>query len=287
MFKFLFPHNRSLQGQVDDKMIVEIIIQCHMVVNRMRKAYLFQPIDLPDLDVKQRKMKKDLVLRYIQKNFPQLHKLEIEQGILFSLKKLNPNNVNSNEKLGNVLGFLCAHEYDTLNRDETVYGYHIRADVYNYGIINLVSFVCQSKNYREEFEKFCSHLSSSLVGSTSLPIFKGKRIVITNILCEVEETLSESYYIDKLLHGKRLDEQACNEIENYIWNIGLDPKIMFHFQEKNKIHRGIIVSLLCYHKYDPLKPLYPIQNTGKESQINEQYDQLSKLIIHCLENSRL
>ena len=52
MFKFLFPHSRSLQGQVDDKMIVEILIQCYMVVNGMRNAYLFQPIDLPDLDVK-------------------------------------------------------------------------------------------------------------------------------------------------------------------------------------------------------------------------------------------
>lgn len=287
MFKFLFPHNKSLQGQLDDKMIVEILIQCYMVVNKIRNAYLFQPIDLPDLDVKQRKRKQDLVLRYIQKNFSQLHKLEIEQGILFSLKRLSPNNVDSNQKLGNVLGFLCSHEYDTLNREKTVYGYHIRADVHNYGIINLVSFVCQGKDYEQEFEKFCSHLSSSLVDNTNLPIFKGKRIVITNITCEVEERRSVSYYIDTLVHGKRLHEQDLNEIENYIWNIGLDPKIMHHFQEKNKVHRGIIISLLCYHKYDPLEPLYPIQNTGTEIQINEQYDQLSKLITHCLENSSL
>ena len=60
------------------------------------------------------------------------------------------------------------------------------------------------------------------------------------------------------------DFQEKFEINNHIWNLGMEKLNEYSFDYSNPIHKGIVLTLLSYCNNTTLSPFYPLQKYPKE-----------------------
>lgn len=278
------------QSEIGDEYFVEILIQCYLVMHGGRDAYLFQPIDLP-LDSEEERMEYMPILHsFIHDRFPELQMLDFDLGLLISKKMYSLDDVSDNDKVGRLLGFSC-DGFDALDRDKRTYGYHATAELIGHDNVNIFSFVCQKKKkmYEKDFRHMCEKWGKMLVGNDELPDYNGKKLRVTKVVGNIEVNRPVQEFIDMLSNDemKELTEDDMSHIKNVLYNLSLPDyeKLMKAFQPKNRVHRGIMISLLCLSRFNTMEPFFPIQYTGKEDEVRIQDAKLSKHLLRTLKKT--
>ena len=85
-----------------------------------------------------------------------------------------------------------------------------------------------------------------------------------NIIVIETDTITITTLINKLLNNQLLNHQEKFEINNHIWNLGMEKLNKYSFDYSNPIHKGIVLTLLSYCDNTTLSPFYPLQKYPKE-----------------------
>ena len=87
----------------------------------------------------------------------------------------------------------------------------------------------------------------------------------TNLGCIIViETKTITSIINKLLNNKELNQKEKFEVNNSIWNLGMEKLNEYSFDYSNPVHKGIVLTLLSYCDNTTLSPFYPLQNYPTE-----------------------
>lgn len=78
------------------------------------------------------------------------------------------------------------------------------------------------------------------------------------------DTITITTLINKLLNNQSLNNQENFEVNNHIWNLGMEKLNEYSFDYSNPIHKGIVLTLLSYCNNTTLSPFYPLQKYPKE-----------------------
>jgi hypothetical protein len=124
----------------------EIILNCLLIEKEIRQCFLFW-------------CKKTLKLNnFIKKRFPNLiitdfsefakkNNLNSSDVLLISKRYLDKSEYNTDEKLGKLLGYLSADNFNNINKNEPLYNYGLKA-IIDKSEINLFGELSQNKlNY--------------------------------------------------------------------------------------------------------------------------------------------
>ena len=84
------------------------------------------------------------------------------------------------------------------------------------------------------------------------------------LVIKVEYTIPIKVIINKLIKNETLNETEKFEVNNSIWNLGMEILNEYPFDYTNNIHKGIVLTLLSYCNNTTLSPFYPLQNYPTE-----------------------
>ena len=132
---------------------IDSILNAILVNEDVRPAMLVQPADNHERTGKDT-ITKTIIAR-IKDLFPNLIQSEnykTYQGIIISKTEYNGRNDISLELMGDILGYPCSKEFNTINRDvDTTYGISITATLTNGKEIHLFANVCKDETKIKEF----------------------------------------------------------------------------------------------------------------------------------------
>lgn len=292
MLSWLFGSSKTdetdlLQAGISKNIIFEILFSCYIVENNIRN-YLFQIVDL---DTSVRTQQSNLIKKFIQYRFPYLHMFQNDYGIFVTKEKISETDVDSDSKVGHVLGYSpsCANNFTNLDRSKTFYSMTLGV-VINGEKVYLLSFICAKRTPNDKYISELRDKMKNISKKVPLPIYKEKPLSIKSFFIEIQEILPTSYYIDKLVSNQKLTQKDKDEMENYLFNIGFNQKVrkdfMHHFQPHNNTHKGIMVTLICLLNNDPLTPFIPISKTGKENEIEHYQNKFGRSLVEQLKHTK-
>lgn len=124
----------------------EIILNCILIEKEVRRCFLVwckKPWKLGSFI--NRKFPNLILTDYSE--FAKKKKLNSSDVFLVSKRELNKNEYDTDEKLGELLGYLSANEFNKINKKEFLYNYGLKAIIGNLEI-NLFGELSQNKlNY--------------------------------------------------------------------------------------------------------------------------------------------
>ena len=112
---------------------------------------------------------------------------------------------------------------------------------------------------------------------------------IGNIIDKVEvnkiEFIPTHLISNKLIKNEKLNENEENELRNILYNIGFSPELSFYdFNYKNKIHIGVLLTLLSYSNNPLIEPFCPLQNyPNEDKEVAKLTEAWEKELIEILE----
>ena len=246
-----------------------ILTNALLVHHNLRPSFLIQPIDYGEFFEKRDKTNK--ILDMIKLKYPNLHHTECNQGILIS-KQLYTNAIfYTDERLGEILGYPSAKDFKYIlnNPDEPSATISVSVSVYNdvkYNSVQILANRCKIENIGRDklyFENLVTEFAK---------ISDSDRLVI-----KVDYTIPIKSIINKLLQNDTLNEKEKFEVNNSIWNLGMEKLNEYPFNYTNNIHKGIVLTLLSYCNNTTLSPFYPLQNYPTEMEkvniITEKWEQ--------------
>jgi hypothetical protein len=261
-------------------------LNCILVENDVRGAMLIQSADYREKNYSDPITKSKLAA--ISKEFPTLLQSNLEFGTLISKKKYRKKNTNTNEKMGNILGYPCSNHYQYTvehSNEEITY------------IIEVVVKFTEKSKLRDEalITNVCKDETTFSimegVAKDSERILKQNPIVgssIESVVAVKTPTIPPSYLIKKILSSAELTEREKNSLMNYIYNLGFpgDQLLYYNYEYDNPIHKGILLTLLSYYKNNPLSPFFPLQQFDKEhKEIDDIMEKLQSNILDILDAS--
>ena len=246
-----------------------ILTNALLVHHNLRPSFLIQPIDYGEFFEKRDKTNK--ILDMIKLKYPHLHHTECNQGILIS-KQLYTNAIfYTDERLGEILGYPSAKDFKYIlnNPDEPSATISVSVSVYNdvkYNSVQILANRCKIENIGRDKQYF------EIMGTEFAKISNSDRLVI-----KVDYTIPIKSIINKLLNNNTLNETEKFEVNNSIWNLGMEKLNEYPFDYTNHIHKGIVLTLLSYCNNTTLSPFYPLQNYPTEmekvNKITEKWEQ--------------
>jgi hypothetical protein len=131
----------------------------------------------------------------------------------------------------------------------------------------IIANLCKTKEKQREFERLAAHIQHALLGYTDLVgVVQSVRVKITTII-------PTAVLIHKLIHDLHFTKEDKDAVNNVIFNFGFNMDFQFYFtdnfQYKNKIHRGLLLSLLLLEKNYPLSPFFPLQHHPEQNSVLE------------------
>jgi hypothetical protein len=236
-----------------------ILINANLVQNDIRPAFLLQSINFGEYTIEKRE-KTNKILDELKEKFPELLQTECAQGIILSKKQFLGENI-TDERLGEILGYPSFKEfkYITEHPDEkyTIFELYVK-NKNTYKSIQLLANCCKQENVdrdRKIFENMASRANKLNIESIVVVVVEEESIPIKSI-------------INKLLNNGILNIKEKFEVNNHIWNLGMEKLNEYPFDFSNPIHKGIVLTLLSYCDNTPISAFYPLQtypNEMKES----------------------
>jgi len=221
-------------------------INCVLVMNDVRNAMLLQAADYKEITHEDPITKNKLAA--ILKHFPLKHCLLEFGNVLISKKQYTVNDITSDEKMGEILGYPCAKDF----KDPT---YSISIDAkFALGSVQIIGMVA-----KDVYPDLNTFVSDALRVLKNDPIIKIKDITIN-----LKPILNAEDIIDKLISNIGLNKDEIYTIRNCIYNIGFPVLSTYLFQYNNPFHIGILTTLLSYFINDPIDPFTPLQRFPKE-----------------------
>lgn len=246
---------------------LEEFMNCILVESGVRNAMLIQPADYNEHTSAEPISKAKIAA--IRATFPDLVLSNIQGETLISKKHYADADFVKDEDMGEILGYPCAKGFNTLDRENVIYGFDISVELvpgFNVDRIQLLAYICPDKKTLKKsiaFAKRCETVlkSNALVGQ----ITKSVRVNVNKIT-------PVSYLINKLVINKQITKDEDADIRNYIANLGFPSSTLVNqdFQYKNPVHRGLVLGLLAFYNNYPISAFYPL--TGRK-----EYRQVQKL----------
>lgn len=216
---------------MNKKLELLILLNCILIEDNIRECFLHWC------------KKTHNMIKYITNRFPNL-KLNEHLGkhiysqfetcdvVLVSKRKVELEECNTNDKLGKLLGYKSAENFDKLNRDLITYNYTFKVLIEG-EIISLYNEMSQNKLYlNDTLEKIKESLYNNKYYLEIEDIYLEERIIIP-----------VKYLIDKLKEGDNLTSDELFELQNCLWNEGLD-NIYNKNLLKNNEYRKLMIEFL-------------------------------------------
>lgn len=273
------------------KIGISNILNAILVNEDIRPAMLIQPADYNERTGKDKKTL--AIVNGIKKLFPELLKssdnYEIYQGTIISKKSYDTQDI-SLENMGNILGYPCYKDFETLDRDNLTFNFSLVVNVSfndNTENISLFNNICKDKKTYEVFKK----LANKALKVLKKEIYKEKfsEININRIYVHVDTIIPTQYVINNLIANKTISNEEIDKITNVLSNMDFSDKLSkYNFQYNNPIHKGILLDLLLKEQYDTLSPFYPLQNyPDQQDEINEITVNLENSLIDILDRTKV
>ena len=266
------------------------ILNAILVNEGLRPAMLIQPADYNEKTGKDTKILS--IVNRIKELFPKLllsDNYKIYQGTIIS-KKLYDGKVISLEKMGEILGYPCFNNFETLNRDELLFNLELVVSCNDGTEYPLFNNICKDKKTVTELKSLSIKAFKALTNEKYKDILKSFSILkINKIYVNIDIMIPTQYIIDKLITKKKLSNEEIDKIRNVLWNEGFSYKLLgYEFQYNNPIHVGILLHLLIKTKYNTLSPFFPLQNYPKQNEkIDEITIQLENALIDILDKTKI
>jgi hypothetical protein len=260
---------------------IENIINLILVNEGVRPAMLLQPQDHGEATGTDPKTKK--ILDAMKIEFPNLiysENYQVYQGIIISKVNYNDQTI-SLEKIGEILGYPCYKDFETLDRSKITYAISLHATTSNEQKFQIIINVCKD-NVSKIFEEISSKANSVFSKEEYTSLFGNIRFHV-----ETGENIPPHIIIDKLIKSEKITTADIDVIINIFYNFGFSDSIcnelIKNIQYTNPIHKGILISLLINHINDILSPFYPLQfhpeNKGTYKIIEGWGDQVLETLI--------
>ena len=250
--------------------MTDVLINALFVQNDIRPAFLLQSINFGEYTIEKRE-KTNIILDDLKNKFPELLQTECDQGIILSKKQYLNENITC-EKLGEIIGYPSYKdfEYITDHPDEqyTIFELHVQNKNKN-KTIQLLANCCKQENIDRDRKIF----ENMVLKANNLFDIKNNesRIVVVE-----QTTIPIKSIINKLLNNETLNIKEKFEVNNHIWNLGMEKLNEYPFDFSNPTHKGIVLILLSYCDNTPISAFYPLQtypNEMKESnKITEKWE---------------
>jgi hypothetical protein len=148
--------------------MIEIILNCLLVQNNVRSAYL----------VSYESITADYI-KNIQQIFPKLHLEKTlyfshEYDLLITNHKLNVTDYDTNFKIGTLLGYPTADHFpiNKTDKDKGYYTYHIKVKLSKKKTITLFSFVAKDTSKYNEILILLNNIKKSLLSNSIAEFIK-------------------------------------------------------------------------------------------------------------------
>jgi hypothetical protein len=266
------------------------ILNAILVNEGVRPAMLIQPADYNEKTGKDTKILS--IVNRIKELFPKLllsDNYKIYQGTIIS-KKFYDDKVISLEKMGEILGYPCFNNFETLNRDKLLFNLELVVSCNDGTEYPLFNNICKDKKTIRELKSLSIKAFKALTNEKYKDILKSFSILkINKIYVNIDIMIPIQYIIDKLITKKKLSNEEIDKIRNVLWNEGFSYKLLgYEFQYNNPIHIGILLHLLIKTKYNILSPFFPLQNYPKQNEkIDEITIQLENALIDILDKTKI
>jgi hypothetical protein len=244
-----------------------ILTNALLVHHNLRPSFLIQPIDYGEFFEKRDKTNK--ILDMIKLKYPNLHHTECNQGILISKQSYTSAIFYTDERLGEILGYPSAKDFEYILNNPDEPSATISVSVYNVNCIpvQILANRCKIENISRDKQYF-ENIATEFAKITD----SDNRLII-----KVDITIPIKSIINKLFNNNTLNENEKFEVNNSIWNLGMEKLNEYPFDYTNHIHKGIVLTLLSYCNNTTLSPFYPLQNYPTEmekvNKITEKWEQ--------------
>jgi len=258
-------------------------INALLVQNSVRNAMLIQPADYSEAKSSNKKTKS--ILNNLKKEFPDLIQTENYQGIILSLKDYKNININS-EKIGKILDYPCYKDFQYIINNPKESSITFELVVYfNNGKFPLQIFANRCKD-----DSSYSKMKNMANKATKvLKLDKNIGNIIDKVDVNKIEFIPTHVISDKLIKNKKLNKNEENELRNILYNIGFSPEFYFYeFDYKNKIHVGVLLTLLSYSNNPLIEPFCPLQNYPKQDkEVTKLTEAWEKELIEILNKNNM
>jgi hypothetical protein len=261
-FRSVYIYNMSLI----EKIGIGNVLNSILVNENVRPAMLVQPADYNEAtgqDPKTKSIKKEIIRR-----FPELLLSEdynAYQGVIISKTNYNGQEI-SLEKMGEILGYPCSKDFDTIDDEKISYSISIYAKHKNNQNTILFPNICKDKTNISKFESYVDKAKKAFHKDDYKDILNGYEV--EDVYVKIDKIVPTQEIINKLLRNETLEQNEIDKIQNILFNLGFSMEIQFyfldHFQYKNPIHIGILLSLLLNEKNNILLPFTPLQDFPTE-----------------------
>jgi hypothetical protein len=269
--------------------IASILLNAILVNEGVRSAMLIQPADYSERTGKDKKTSS--FVSKIKKLFPALQSsdtYDIYQGTIIS-KKSYDGKVISLGKMGEILGYPCYADFETLNRDEPLFNVKLVVSFGNEEI-ELFNNICKDKKTATSGTKALSKKAFEALTNVK---YKGileelKIKKIDKVFVDIETIIPTQHIINKLISKKKIVSEELDVIRSVFYNAGFTERLSaYEFQFDNPIHIGILLDVLVKEKYDLLSPFYPLQDYPKQSgEIDRITTELENAMIDILDKTK-
>jgi hypothetical protein len=269
--------------------IANILLNAILVNEGVRSAMLIQPADYSERTGKDKKTSS--FVSKIKKLFPALQSsdtYDIYQGTIIS-KKSYDGKVISLGKMGEILGYPCYADFETLNRDEPLFNVKLVVSFGNEEI-ELFNNICKDKKTATSGTKALSKKAFEALTNVK---YKGildelKIKKIDKVYVDIETIIPTQHIINKLISKKKIVSEELDVIRSVFYNMGFTERLSaYEFQFDNPIHIGILLDVLVKEKYDLLSPFYPLQNYPKQSgEVDRITTELENAMIDILDKTK-
>jgi hypothetical protein len=258
------------------KIGIEEYINAILIIHNIRNAMMIQPQDYKERTFSDKKTK--FIISELKNIFPTLKSSNSYQGIILSKTKYLKKDMDTLLKIGKILGYPCADDFEKIldNPDLASIAFELIANT-KYGRFQLFACRCLDNKYNTYIKNIAKNANK----------IKTLKTLVDNFEIKITKNIPINYLIDKLLRNKKINKNENAELLNYIWNIGFEELPQYSFDYNNPIHKGIILTLLCYCLYTPIEPFFPLQKyPNEDKKVYELTSNWEKDIFHILLTSK-
>lgn len=253
---------------------LESTINCILVQNTVRPAFLIQPADYNEATSSDPKTA--AMLMGIRQYFPDLILSDIRGETLVSKRAFVESDIKTDTDMGRIIGYPCAKDFPyILEHQNTIETTTIDIIAHllaggNTDSLQLLAYVCLDDSQYAGATKFAADCERVLKRD---PIVGS---IISHVEAVKRVNVPVSLLIEKFVQGvKKFSTDENYAITNYIANLGFDNIDKFRMDYANPVHRGMIIALLTLYKNNPLSAFYPLQHhdeAGESDRINSMFE---------------
>jgi hypothetical protein len=266
-------------------MEVENILNAILVNEGVRQAMLIQPVDYGEITGNDKKTLS--IVNGIKALFPSLLSSDNIEGIIISKKSYDT--FKSAKTMGEILGYPCYNDYETINRDELYFNLKIVVAYDDDKEVELFNNFCKDKNTLLLLKALSDNAFKALTKRKYKHILDTLNIKkINGVYVKIENITPKQTIINMLITKKKLSDEEKNEVRYVLYNMGFTSNLSYYdFQYNNPIHIGILLDILVREKYDVLLPFCPLQkNPIKHAEVDRITMGLEEATIDILNRTR-